>query len=114
MTTVEHFAETVKYEFELIHGGHKLQKAQYELAFKKALEKFRQILGPEDEDSAILSENYSCVWIKEYSLAMALSMLACTNVAQGKVLMSQARQRMKGLEAELRSNNGVGSIVARG
>ena len=114
MTTVENFVETVKNEFELIYGGHKLQKVQYELAVKKALEKFRQILEPEDEDSAILSENNSCVWIKEYSLAMALSMLACTNVAQGKVLMSQARQDKKKLETELRRNNGVGSIAMRG
>ena len=105
MTSVRDFAETVQTEFELMNTSCRLQKEQYELAVKHALERYRQILSPKDDDSTLFSDEYASVWIKDYAFALARDMFASKQFHdpdQSKALSERARKEKERLESDLK------------
>ena len=117
MTAVEDFAKNVQTEFELMNAGYKLDKEHYELAVKRALEKYRQIMSPEDDDNTLLSDEHWSVWIKQYALVVALEMFASKPIhsaTKRKEMINTAKAEKEKLESYLRRNNGIGSVFKMG
>ena len=105
MTSLKDFAETLQTQFEVMNGSFQLQKEQYELAVKLALEKYRQIKAPEDDDSCLFLDEYASVWIKEYGFALARDMYAMKTFydsAQSKTLSDRAKEEKEKLESDLK------------